>query len=327
MASFEPERIEVRMGTAADPAAMTTQLVAPTDLEADFSLKPSVPEFTVPETGLYYIGWHAISDANAFYLYVDNITLTDDANHEGNAVTPPYLQTFSESAALKDFTIVDANKDGYMWNIDQGEARVNGSDNIDAPEVYSEDWDLNALINYAEDFFAPRGLLTVEYLQNLSREELDEYLHKVAEENYKQREEAIGSELMRELENLVMLKVVDNHWMEHLDAMDMLREGVGLRAYGQKDPLVEYKFEAYDMFEAMNEAIQDDVVRYIYHVNVITQPQVDDRLEKASTNNPNVDGTDENQKLPAESGEEVGRNEPCPCGSGKKYKNCCGKGK
>ena len=195
------------------------------------------------------------------------------------------------------------------------------------PEVYSEDWDLNALINYAEEFFAPRGILTVDYLQNLSREELDEYLHKVAEENYKQREEAIGSELMRELENLVMLKVVDNHWMEHLDAMDMLREGVGLRAYGQKDPLVEYKFEAYDMFEAMNEAIQDDVVRYIYHVNVITQPQVDDRLEKASTNNPNVDGTDENQKLPAESSEEVGRNEPCPCGSGKKYKNCCGKDK
>lgn len=192
-------------------------------------------------------------------------------------------------------------------------------------EVYSEDWDLNALINYAEEFFAPRGLLTVDYLQNLSREELDEYLHKVAEENYKQREEAIGSELMRELENLVMLKVVDNHWMEHLDAMDMLREGVGLRAYGQKDPLVEYKFEAYDMFEAMNEAIQDDVVRYIYHVNVITQPQVDDRLEKASTNNPNIDGTDENQKMPAEKGEEVGRNEPCPCGSGKKYKNCCGK--
>ena len=161
------------------------------------------------------------------------------------------------------------------------------------PEVYSEDWDLNALINYAEEFFAPRGLLTVDYLQNLSREELDEYLHKVAEETYQQREAAIGSELMRELENLVMLKVVDNHWMEHLDAMDMLREGVGLRAYGQKDPLVEYKFEAYDMFEAMNEAIQDDVVRYIYHVNVITQLQVDDRLENASTNNPNVDGADE----------------------------------
>lgn len=164
------------------------------------------------------------------------------------------------------------------------------------PEVYSEDWDLQALINYAEDFYAPRGLLTVDYLQNLSREELAEYLQKVADDNYQAREDAIGSELMRELENLVMLKVVDNHWMEHLDAMDMLREGVGLRAYGQKDPLVEYKFEAYDMFEAMMEAIKEDVVRYIYRVNVITQPQVEDPLENASTNNPTPEGDEGNLK-------------------------------
>ena len=140
-------------------------------------------------------------------------------------------------------------------------------------EVYSEDWDLPALIRYAEEFFAPYGMLKADELGNLSREELDEYLHKVADEHYKAREAAIGSELMRELENLVMLKVVDNHWMEHLDSMDLLREGVGLRAYGQKDPLVEYKFEAYDMFEAMIGAIQDDVVRYIYHVNVVTEQQ------------------------------------------------------
>ena len=140
-------------------------------------------------------------------------------------------------------------------------------------EVYSEDWDLPALIRYAEEFFAPHGLLNAEELGNLSREELGEYLHKVADEHYKAREAAIGSELMRELENLVMLKVVDNHWMEHLDSMDLLREGVGLRAYGQKDPLVEYKFEAYDMFEAMIGSIQDDVVRYIYHVNVVTEQQ------------------------------------------------------
>ncbi len=156
------------------------------------------------------------------------------------------------------------------------------------PEVYSEDWDLEALINYAEDFYAPHGLLKVEELQNLSREELDEYLHKVADDHYNAREAAVGSELMRELENLVMLKVVDNHWMEHLDSMDLLREGVGLRAYGQKDPLVEYKFEAYDMFEAMIDAIQDDVVRYIYHVNVITEP-VNDYLAGAGTNDPAVE--------------------------------------
>ncbi|MBQ8417691.1 MAG: preprotein translocase subunit SecA [Phascolarctobacterium sp.] len=150
-------------------------------------------------------------------------------------------------------------------------------------EVYSEDWDLQALIRYAEEFFAPHGLLNIDELGNLSREELDEYLHKVADEHYKAREAAIGSELMRELENLVMLKVVDNHWMEHLDSMDLLREGVGLRAYGQKDPLVEYKFEAYDMFEAMIDAIQDDVVRYIYHVNVVTeqQPVQNDGIEEA----------------------------------------------
>lgn len=124
MASFNEERIEVRMGSSTNPSEMTTVLVEPTVLEADMSLKPSVPEFTVPESGLYYIGWHAISDANAFYMYLDNITLTDDANHDIEAITPPYLQTFDESASLKDFTIIDGNNDGYMWNIDRNEARV-----------------------------------------------------------------------------------------------------------------------------------------------------------------------------------------------------------
>lgn len=139
------------------------------------------------------------------------------------------------------------------------------------PEVYSEDWDLKALINYAEEFYAPHGVLTEEKLANFSREELDEYLHKLAVDVYESKEKQVGVDIMRELENLVMLKVVDMHWMEHLDAMDMLREGVSLRAYGQKDPLVEYKFEAYDMFEAMLDAIQDDVVRYMYRVNVVTE--------------------------------------------------------
>lgn len=193
------------------------------------------------------------------------------------------------------------------------------------PEVYSEDWDLQALIAYAEEFYAPADLLQIDYLQNLSREELEEYLHKVADEHYAEREDAITPELMRELENLVMLKVVDNHWMEHLDSMDLLREGVGLRAYGQKDPLVEYKFEAYDMFQAMIDAIQDDVVRYIYRVNVVAQPKVENRLENASTNNPGEG--DDIKKQPLVKGETTGRNDLCPCGSGKKYKNCCGQDK
>ena len=199
------------------------------------------------------------------------------------------------------------------------------------PESYSEDWDLKNLVRYCEEFFAPFGELKEETLADLGRDEIGEYLHKLAEDIYASREEEISPEIMRELENLVMLKVVDNHWMEHLDAMDLLREGVGLRAYGQKDPLVEYKFEAFDMFEAMIEAIEDDVVKYMYRVNVVSQPMMDmdDHLENATTNNPTVDTTEgEAVKQPVvNKGPEVGRNDPCPCGSGKKYKNCCGKGK
>ena len=191
------------------------------------------------------------------------------------------------------------------------------------PEVYSEEWDLPALSAYAEEFYAPPNTLTVEHLQTLSREELNEYLQKLAVDYYEQREESITPGIMRELENLVMLKVVDSHWMQHLDAMDMLREGVGLRAYGQRDPLVEYKLEAYDMFQAMIDAIQDDVVRYMYRVNVVTQPKVEDRLQNATVNNPSGD-SEADAKKPVVKGEEIGRNDPCPCGSGKKYKNCCG---
>ena len=191
------------------------------------------------------------------------------------------------------------------------------------PDVYSEEWDLPALIAYAEEFYAPPNTLTVEHLQTLSREELNEYLQKLAVDYYEQREESISPAIMRELENLVMLKVVDSHWMQHLDAMDMLREGVGLRAYGQRDPLVEYKLEAYDMFQAMIDAIQDDVVRYMYRVNVVTQPKVEDRLQNATVNNPSGD-SEADAKKPVVKGEEIGRNDPCPCGSGKKYKNCCG---
>ncbi|MGO5593345.1 preprotein translocase subunit SecA [Acidaminococcus sp. HCP3S3_G9_1] len=167
-------------------------------------------------------------------------------------------------------------------------------------EAYSEDWDIPSLIKYAEEFYAPQGSLKADELANMSREELEEHLHKVAHDYYDERETAITAPIMRELENLVMLKVVDTHWMEHLDAMDALREGIGLRAYGQRDPLVEYKFEAYDMFEGMKEAIVDDVVRYMYRVNVVTQPTVVDHLSNASVNNPNVDGTAEGAQTPAE---------------------------
>lgn len=210
--------------------------------------------------------------------------------------------------------------------LDMASHIVDRSMDMYAPkEAYSEDWDVKSLISYAEEFYAPAGFLKEEKLQEMSRDELETFLHKVAVDYYNAREENNTAPIMRELENLVMLKVVDSHWMEHLDAMDTLREGIGLRAYGQRDPLVEYKFEAYEMFEAMKEAIVDDVVRYMYRVNVVTQPVVEDHLSEASTNNPNVDGSTETPKEPVRNDSTVGRNDPCPCGSGKKYKNCCGK--
>lgn len=210
--------------------------------------------------------------------------------------------------------------------LDMASHIVDRSMDMYAPkEAYSEDWDVKSLISYAEEFYAPAGFLKEEKLQEMSRDELETFLHKVAVDYYNAREENNTAPIMRELENLVMLKVVDSHWMEHLDVMDALREGIGLRAYGQRDPLVEYKFEAYEMFEAMKEAIVDDVVRYMYRVNVVTQPVVEDHLSEASTNNPNVDGSTETPKEPVRNDSTVGRNDPCPCGSGKKYKNCCGK--
>nr|WP_289049729.1 preprotein translocase subunit SecA [uncultured Acidaminococcus sp.] len=221
----------------------------------------------------------------------------DDVMNEQREVIYDQRRKILEKADLKETVlsmadhIVDRSMDMY------------------APkEAYSEDWDIPALIKYAEEFYAPVGRLKADELANMSREELEEYLHKVAHDYYNEREAAITAPIMRELENLVMLKVVDTHWMEHLDAMDALREGIGLRAYGQRDPLVEYKFEAYDMFEAMKEAIVDDVVRYMYRVNVVTQPTVEDHLSQASVNNPNVDGAAEQDKSPAESHPQATKN-------------------
>lgn len=186
-------------------------------------------------------------------------------------------------------------------------------------KVYPEEWDLKALIEYCEGFFATPGSLKLEHLQTLSRDELRDELIKTAEDHYSAREAAFGADNMRELEKVVMLKVVDAKWMDHLDAMDMLREGIGLRAYGQKDPLIEYKIEAYDIFQQMIENIQDDIVRYIYHVNIVTQPE--DHLQHSHANREEEAAARE----PIHKDHVVGRNEFCPCGSGKKFKKCCGK--
>lgn len=161
-------------------------------------------------------------------------------------------------------------------------------------KLYPEEWDYEGLLKHLELFFLEPGQFTVAEMEDLGRGELQERLLAIAHEEYDKREQLIGEANMRELEKAVMLKVVDSKWMEHLDSMDMLREGIGLRAYGQKNPLVEYKFEAYDMFEAMIEAIQEDTIMYLYRIrielndNVIEEESAADPLANAQTHHDDV---------------------------------------
>ena len=195
-------------------------------------------------------------------------------------------------------------------------------------KLYPEEWTLDGLVEDAEKTYAPQGKLIKAELEAMSRDELSDHLRKVADEGYKDRELMFGVDNMRELEKVVMLKVVDSKWMEHLAHMDMLREGINLRAYGQKNPLIEYKIEAYDMFQEMITMIQNDIAKLMYRVSIVTQEQqqLEDHLKNAKA----VHGSDEpevTKAQPVVNKEDVGRNDPCPCGSGKKYKNCCGSDK
>lgn len=135
-------------------------------------------------------------------------------------------------------------------------------------QLHREEWDLEALLNSLNEEFLPTGVVPLEEIEGMSHEELVETLMSYGTRLYDEREAEIGSENMRELERMILLRVVDAKWMEHLDAMDNLREGVGLRAYGQRDPLVEYKTEAYDMYQTMLGAIREDVVRIMFHLQV-----------------------------------------------------------
>ena len=190
-------------------------------------------------------------------------------------------------------------------------------------KLYPEEWGYQGLIEYCEEIFAPEGQLQEEELRKLSREELQEELLRVATVSYDAREALFGSDNMREMEKVVMLKVVDSKWMEHLDAMDTLREGISLRSYGQRDPLIEYKIEAYDMFQQLIDLIQEDIVKYIFRVNIVAPPE--DRLQQAhAVHGDEAEEPVEKQQQPVVNKDHTGRNDLCPCGSGQKYKKCCG---
>ncbi len=243
-------------------------------------------------------------------------------------------------------------KDTIEDMIEQTVQRITGE--YSAVSDYPEEWDLPALLE-AIRLVLPEHEITPEDLKALSKDEVPELFLAKARERYTEREELIGTEQMRRIERLLLLRAVDLNWMDELDALDQLRQGIGLQAYGQKSPLVEFKFQAYDMYEQMLDDIRSFVVRNVMRVRELdeeTRTMVI-QADKLKTNRDGgapsgsmsstsstvtstghtVTGTNRDSAPPKRQpyvkpeSEKIGRNDQCPCGSGKKYKNCCGRNK
>ncbi|MGN1135885.1 MAG: preprotein translocase subunit SecA [Oscillospiraceae bacterium] len=187
-----------------------------------------------------------------------------------------------------------------------------------------DDWNLAGLRDRFMGLFTVNDdfRYTTEELENVTKDQIKQKLTTRALDFYKTREEKLGSDVLRELERVILLKVVDIKWMAHIDDMDELRKGITLRSYGQKNPVVEYRFEGFEMFDAMVESIREETIRLLFTIQVNNgeAPKRERVAEPAATPG---DGSTSGTK---KAGKKVGRNDPCPCGSGKKYKNCCGSG-
>ena len=191
-------------------------------------------------------------------------------------------------------------------------------------QSYLSTEDFRQLASAFENICYPKGgwVLTEEELHKLSCSDLTEQLHEKMTAAYAAKEESLTEPVMREVERIIMLRVVDEYWMDHLDAMSDLKQGIVLRAYGQTDPVVEYKREGFEMFESMIESIREEVVRRLFTVQI--RPQQELKREKVAKITSEGGADDKTvKKHPIVKKVKVGRNDPCPCGSGKKYKNCC----
>lgn len=188
-------------------------------------------------------------------------------------------------------------------------------------EQGAKDWDLNELNNLLTPII-PLKPIALEDIKEPGKDTLMQYLKEEAVKLYEAKEaEFPEAEQLREIERVILLKVIDRKWMDHIDDMDQLRQGIGLQAYGQKDPLVEYKFMAFDMFEEMTESISEDTVRALMHVKI---EQNVEREEVAKVTGTNKDESVAKGPVRRE-GRKIQPNDPCPCGSGRKYKQCCGR--
>ena len=191
------------------------------------------------------------------------------------------------------------------------------------------DWDIRGLKDEVERLSVPPGTLKAneEAVKSFDKAGMASFLKKTAADLYARREEeitALGID-MRELERNILLRSVDNRWMDHIDAMDQLRDGIGLRAYAQRNPVTEYKVESYDMFDEMTRLIQEDTIRTLYQLRIQKPEERKAVARVTSQSSAQQQPQKTNQPIRTKPGEKIGRNSPCPCGSGKKYKQCCGR--
>ncbi|MGE5453628.1 MAG: SEC-C metal-binding domain-containing protein, partial [Methylocystaceae bacterium] len=182
-------------------------------------------------------------------------------------------------------------------------------------QKWSDEWELDVLLEYLDANVIPDHNITPEEIKGQTKHQVTELFSDLTQKRYEQREHDLSPEIMRSLERAVLLNITDDKWMEHIDAMDQLRHGISLRAYGQRDPLVEYKYEAYEAFQDMMASMREDVVRNIYRMRLVVETKERQMYENREETGP---------KNPVKVAEKPGRNDLCPCGSGKKYKKCCG---
>ena len=190
-----------------------------------------------------------------------------------------------------------------------------------ADDTDGEEWDLTELNRLLLPVI-PVKPVTAEQTKGIRKGDLKQKLKEEAVKLYEEKEtEFPQEEQIRELERVILLKVIDQKWMDHIDDMDQLRQGIGLQAYGQRDPKVEYKMTAYDMFNEMTNSIQQDTIRLLYHVR-IEQKVEREQVAKVTGTNKDESGP---RKPVQRTEKKIYPNDPCPCGSGKKYKQCCGR--
>ena len=207
--------------------------------------------------------------------------------------------------------VIDSAVDSHLNNVTQGDY----------------DKEIDALILYLQDIYLSQGSISAKDIKGLESDDIKEKLYDIAIKLYEEKEINIGDEKIREIERVILLRVVDTKWMDHIDSMDHLKQGIGLRAYRQQDPTQAYQIEGSNMFEDMIHSIKVDTVRILFHTKIeVETPQRESVIGSTKTAAVHGQNNKEEQKQqPVRNDIKIGRNDPCPCGSGKKYKSCCGK--